>query len=515
MRNRLRFLGVMIALLLVLMATAGGEEACRAQVGDGGWSTPVHISTTTPSSWFADVVVDSRGEVHVVWDSGYPPQRLEDPGQGLTLYATRRDGVWSTPNDVALHLYTAVSRPALAVDGADRLHMLYRRDGVRYTQAAAEEAESARAWRASHRVSGLRLTYAPDLAVDREGVIHAVWTEWVPVERDPWEVFVSESSPYLSEVFYRRSEDGGQTWSETVNLSRTPNVGSARVHLALDGQGGIHVSWDEGWDRNSMEGQPETGTYAHSLDGGMTWSTSHSFSTPLSDNAQTTVGTDGEQGVLLVWRSVSGSQLYYAWSADRGGTWSEPQPVPGIFARPWISPFDAYDMVTDGEGHIHLVGVGAPEEPGPGLPFLAVYHLVWDGETWSRPEIVTRYPGPENPEYPRIAIGGGTHLHVVWFVRQEGVSSTGLQVWYSERDLGLEEISPLPTWTPMALPSPSPTPPVSIAPSPTPLPFVTSPFVPVSGLYSEWDELMTLGVALLPTFVLIVVAGVWLRRRKK
>jgi hypothetical protein len=508
-----RVVGWAITLLLILLAGSGWGEMCNAQDGEGAWSEPLQLSTTTPSSWFADVAADSRGGVHVAWDSGIPPRQRYDQGQGMTLYAVRRDGEWSTPNDVALHLYSGVSRPALAVDGADRLHMLYRQQGVRYTQAAAQEAWSARAWSTSHRVSGLQTSYIPDLLVDRTGTIHAVWSEWVPVEQEA--SAMAAGSPYLADIFYRRSEDGGRTWSEIVNLSRTPDRGSARVHVTLDSRGGIHVSWDEGWDRTSMEGRPESGAYARSLDGGRTWTRPRLFHTPSGDNAQTTVATDDGEGVLLVWRSVSEPQLYFAWSTDRGGTWSAPQPLPGLYARTWISPFDAYDMVTDGEGRIHLIAVGAPERPGPRLPFLAVYHLVWDGEAWSDPEIIARYPGPENPEYPRAAIGGGTHLHVVWFVRPEGVSSTGVQVWYSERDLGLEGVSPLPTWTPTSVTSPSPTALPSPIPSPSPLPRVTSPFVPVGGLYSEADELRILGMALLPIAALVVVAGVWLRGRSR
>jgi len=480
----------------------------------GGWSEPVRLSTNTPSSWFPDVAVDSQGRVHVVWDSGYPPQGPDDPGTGTTMYAVRRDGEWSEPNDIALHLPTGVSRPAIAVDGVDRLHMVLRGGGVRYTQASAAEAWSARAWSTPHRVSGLNLTYTPDLVVDDRGRIHVVWEEWVPVELSPEEIFLQQRSPYLADVFYRYSDDGGRLWSPAVNLSRTPNVGSGRVDIALDGEGGVHVGWDEGWDRNSLEGDPDAVVYARSLDGGDGWSEPVVFSSTADAYAQMTVGTDGSTGVLLVWRTFLSNRLVYAWSADRGATFSDPRPIPSVFARPWVSPFDAYDMAADGVGNIHLVAVGSSTVPTPTSP-LALYHLTWNGEEWTYPEVIAWYPGPENPEWPRIAVEGGRRLHVVWFTRPEGVVSVGVQVWYSERDLGLE-VTPEPTWTPTPTstplpPSPSPPPPPS---TPTPMPETFTPS-PVASLYTEDDELILLGVAVLPVLLLVAVfGGVILGRRR-
>ena len=503
--------GVLLAVAFLALLPLRPGTVARAQ--GRGWTPPVQLSTNTPSSWFADVAVDSRGNVHVVWDSGYPPEGPNDPGTGVTMYAVRRDGEWSEPNDIALHLATALSRPAIVVDGADRLHMIYLgRGGVRYQQAPAADAWSAQAWRVSHFVGGLSIAYLPDLAVDDRGVVHAVWEEWIPVELSPEEIFFQQRSPYLADIFYRRSEDGGWHWGEPVDLSHTPNVGSGRVHIAADRLGGVHVSWDEGWDRIANEGDPQVGAYARSLDGGVTWSEPLVFSDTEDAYAQMTVGTDNGTGVLLVWRTLVSNRILYAWSADRGETWSEPRPIPGIYARGWASPFDAYDMATDGLGNIHLVAVGGPEEPGPHSP-VALYHLTWNGERWSAPEVVAWYPGPENPEYPRIAVGGGDRLHVVWFTRPEGVSSAGVQVFYSERALGLA-VTPVPTWTPVPTPTSTPTPlPASaFSPTPTPHPDVYTPS-PVEDLYTESDDLKILSAALFP--VLLMVVGIAVRRLRR
>ena len=520
------FVGMMLLLAAALAVGSAQGGAVHAQAGV--WSEPLHLSTTTLGSWFPDVAVDSRGDVHVVWDSTIPPQSLDDPGTGFALYAVRRNGEWSEPNDIALHLLTVAIRPAIAVDRGDRVHFLFRDGPLYYTQAPVADAWSAQAWELHKPVSGLSLTYISDLVVDDRGVIHVVWSEWVPVELTPEEIFLQERSPYLAEIFYRRSEDGGRAWSERVNLSQTPNVGSGHVQIKMDAAGGLHVAWIEGRDQHSGEGEPETVWYVNSRDGGTTWSQPTVFEAPERENAQVAIGLDGGSGVLLVWRSASSSKrreptdppriprIYSTWSTDGGETWAEPQPVPGIYPRGWTTPWDVYDMATDALGRIHLVAVGGAEEPRRDLP-IDLYHLVWDGEGWSDPEMIIRYTQPEGPEYVRVAMEQGRRLHAVWFVRPEGsYSQENMQVWYSERELDVPEVTPIPTWTPTPAPLPTAPPPSPTSLAPTPalgLPSSAPP--PVGDLYTEADDLARLGIALLPVGLVVVVWGLarWWRRR--
>ncbi len=501
MRKRACFGLLLLTLLLALPA--------RAQ--QSGWSEPVQISPPDIIGWFGDPAVDSKGRVHVVWDAVYPPTSAADEGHGVTLYAVRENGRWSRPNDIETHAATAVARPAIVCDGADTLHLLFRRNkALYYTHADADAAWSAQAWSEPHRISGLLITYIPDLLVGPDGTIHAFWEEWVPVTLSDEERFREGRPPYLADIFYRASHDGGEHWGKAVDLSNTPNVGSGRVSVAMDELGGLHVAWDEGWDRVSLDGEPQRVAYAHSLDGGLTWSEPLVFSPTGDTYAQMTVGTGRDGQVLLVWRELTGNRVLYVHSEDRGITWSEPQPIPGFYARRWRSPYDAYDMATDALGRIHLVAVGDTSPTTPRSPE-SLYHLVWDGERWSEIEPIALYPGPANPEFPRITIEKGYRLHVVWFVRPEGVVTQGVKVWYAERTLDDVEPHPVPTWTPTPTETPTPT----LTPSPTPPPSpMPSPApdgkAPGEELYTESDELRILLLSLAGVF--IVLAGVLLRR---
>jgi len=218
-----------------------------------------------------------------------------------------------------------------------------------------------------------------------------------------------------------------------------------------------------------------------------------------------TLGLDNDGNVLLVWRSRELGRLYYTWSGDGGIAWSAVKQVPGIYARPWASPYDAYDTATDSLGRIHVLVVATTAPPDQRNPPLGVYHLTWDGKTWLEPQVVAYYPGPSNPEYPKIAIGQGNHLHAVWFVRPEGVSSENLQIWYSELkvDAPPEEPAPTPTtataapaMTPIATPAPTATSLPTLAPGNSGLP---------EGLYTENDDLARLALALSPVLLVVVV----------
>lgn len=633
-KRRSLLTGFLITLIVaVLPVKRGGihSKVVFAQAVEE-WSEPVLLSTNTVHSWFADVAVDGQGRVHVVWDSGIPPRSLDDPGLSLTMYSVRDlDGSWSEPNDIATGDSAELSRPAIALDRAGLLHMAFRPSGiVYYSQANSRDAHSAQAWRYPHRLSTSEITYMPGIAVDSQGIIHVVWCEWVPVELSEEEIFRDHRSPYLSDIFYRRSADGGTTWSAPLNLSRTPNVGSGRVQIKIDAQDVIHVTWEEGWDRNAQNdvagASPVCGMYVHSLDGGYTWSTpkvldmprtvsvhspdaysryetglrqllsridrDHSrysealvyqrwlienisetreesdsdtpraqqailtleaeratimgrlnelalsvvgksfdalcdLSTstmdyepvehlPQADNTQMTLGLDNDGGVLLVWRSRELKRLYYTWSEDGGITWGSVEQVPGIYARPWNEPYDAYDAASDSMGHIHVVMVATTVSPEieERNPPLGVYHLTWDGKSWSEPQLIAHYPEPSIPEYPKIAVGQGNHLHVVWGLRPEGIWEHDMQIWYSELEISAPLEEPALAPTPTAAPTMTPTP--ALVPTATPFPTLgpEGSGVP-EGLYTEQDDLAWLALALSPVLLvmMILIAIKWVRRK--
>jgi hypothetical protein len=91
----------------------------------------------------------------------------------------------------------------------------------------------------------------PDIAVDFAGHIRLAW---------------EDGTPGNSEVYYKESEDGGLTWSASQRLTWTLD-GSHAADIAVDTSGFIHVVWHD-----FTYGYSEI-IFKKSLDGGTTWTT--------------------------------------------------------------------------------------------------------------------------------------------------------------------------------------------------------------------------------------------------
>lgn len=509
--TRTALLVVCFVLLLLLSSLT---PVSSAQQPDEGvvWDLAMRIpSPEETSSWFPDLAVDREGRVHVIWcETNHLAMNYPQPGEEIDesqferVYYSMWDGEqWSQANDI-VPPQRDIIRNTIAVDGYDVLHLLFDFSppyGLYHKQAQASEASSAAAWTFPHLTNGRRFTYMSDIAIFQD-TLHVIYDDRGAEDGE---------CPGCADIFHRRSTDRGLTWSTPVALFPT-GTGSSRAQIEIDKTDRLYVAWDEGWDRlSSRSGDPEYGIYMYSPDGGDTWSDPTIVSYPDSTNVQLSVGSDGQGGVMLVWRTTSLEYpgIYYMWSTDQGENWSTPQTLPNIVAKNWGNLFDFYDMATDSAGHIHLLVGGhlSTRQEAPlfsGSPH-ALYHLEWDGSSWSLPSPV--YEGDWYPEYPHLVIDRGNQLHATWYIREErSEDRTPHQSWYAHGQ------SRSPAETPVAQPTLTPTPAVVATSPPTPTP-TTTPYPDLSsevaglpdGLYTESDEALRLTVSLSPVVLLILV----------
>jgi hypothetical protein len=546
-----RFTGLFIFLLFGTLIS--GTLPAAAQ--QPGWSAPEPVSDTrkTPSSWFPDLAIGPDGSVHIIWSSGLPGKKKEDAGLDLLMYRELRNGKWSEINDIdntGKGGYTVRNSIIMGHDG--KLHILVRAGLVTtYRNVPWDAAWSARNWSEPRNINGSG-SYFNALATDSQGALHVLWNE--AIADDP-----KDTTPicsFCADVFYRRSNDAGKSWSSPVNLSQSPQ-GSVKPQVKSDKADNLHIVWEEGFDWYATKGTPTAGMYRRSRDGGNTWdppvrfilpdvippppptpvATPEARATPVPTPApipnaprQITLGLYQNSAPLVVYRGHSTSQIYYQFSEDGGGAWSKAEAIPGIRARDIRdTDHDDYSMTTDGAGNVHLICAGYLTTDTSEKSPLRLLHFVWNGRAWSAPESapeviaadesyadidkVTRVDGERLqlfPEWPRAAIAGND-LHVTWFTRNKEdlyrSDRASYQVWYSVRHLDAPAVAPFAIFTPV---------PTSVPPTPVPTPAPTliptiSPDVlsapPVQGsLAWEGPGLVALGAAMLSVIALLTLA---------
>lgn len=501
--------GLMAVAGLLVVLQSGPAPAAPAAEGLS-WSSPVMLSPQNLSSWFPDIFADRAGRVHVVWSAGL----ATGPGRSFdaVLYRSSLDGAdWTPSIDIAaLPSKGAVTRASLLVDPAGWFHLTYRSYTVFYGRAPITDVRAARLLPAE-TVSSPDVGYFSRLARDSRGRLHLVYTE---------NAFLAGCTGCFH-AYHRWSDDQGATWSAPVDISPVP-TGVAKPQIVVDAHDDVHVVLELG--RGGDLGQvpdPAAAAYVVSRDRGATWGTPRTFAPADVSTRNIALGLDRAGGLVASWLLADphNDLVYFSRSADGGRTWSDPEPIPGVWGG-WAlyqGKTDSYTMATDSAGAVYLVLAGRVQ---PTAETLSLLCLRWDGRAWSAPQAIVTLSG-DVPEWPRLAVGGGNELNLAWFVRNKaGIFGDDRQysVWYARARsaapavpaLAWPAVGPTPqaTGTPAAAPpaGPSATPARRMAGEPTPQPVEP---------YRESDYLRIAAVSLGPALALVVVVFAVNRLRRR
>lgn len=147
--------------------------------------------------------------------------------------------------------------------------------------------------------------------------VHLAWMD----SRDNQPSCTIETGFVLSictEVYYKRSLDGGATWGPDMRLTNDLPY-SGRPDIAVNASSTVFVSYDQ------MDGSNGTETYLlRSADNGTAWGAPQNISLNTGDSTHSFVAVSGSN-VHLAWhdyRTPSNVEVYYATSSDSGATWS-------------------------------------------------------------------------------------------------------------------------------------------------------------------------------------------------
>ena len=272
--------------------------------GETWESTPVNVNRGKTGNDIeknvpADLVVDTSGDQDVVivsYTASYPNPTTPPTRPNQPFVATSTDGgrTFGPPVNVSTGWYdNAANLPAeapaearkkenfggsgtnLAIDAKGTIYAAWNRSQANVTPAAppstqlAVSTDQGRTWTSSvlHAGNpnqtgpgnGLQLAWSPHGSA--EGSLHAVWEgRLVTYQGD-------------RDVLYRRSLDGGRTWTEPVLLNDDdPNQYFAQYqpNIAVAPNGRLEVVW---WDFRGSEGLISNDVYGTtSEDSGASWS---------------------------------------------------------------------------------------------------------------------------------------------------------------------------------------------------------------------------------------------------
>lgn len=130
----------------------------------------------------------------------------------------------------------------------------------------------------------------------------------------------SDGLPGSTDVYFRRSADGGVSFEETVNLSDNPgNSGPFYGGLSLVAAGSnVHVAWEDDTPGNADM------LYRRSTDAGMSFGPAQNLSSSPGDAGSPQIGLSGSNIVNVVWHDEpvpgTGRDILYRRSVDNGTT---------------------------------------------------------------------------------------------------------------------------------------------------------------------------------------------------
>jgi hypothetical protein len=228
----------------------------------------------------------------------------------------------------------------------------------------------------------------PGVAIDPDDVIHLAW---------------ADTSSGIWDIYYALSTDGGDTFSEPIQINAEA-TSAVRGHptLAVGSDGRVHVAWEEmrdgDWDIY----------YAHLESGG-------SFSAPIQDSDDAT-GTDQTRPAIAVERDGT---VHLAWQDSRAGNWDI------YYARSTdgAASFEANLRVNeetrgqqvdpaigvDGQGRVHVAWADDRSVAW------AVYHARSEGEGFLRGRVVgSGLMSDLSNSLPSLAVGQDDSVHIAW-----------------------------------------------------------------------------------------------------
>ena len=275
--------------------STGNHEIYFKKSADGGttWASTKRLTNNETSS-FAPTVAVSGPNVYVVW---YDHSTSVD--EIYFLKSTDGGATWPAPRKLA-DSPTSAQYPAIAVSGSNVFVVWSGFTSGNQEILFRKSTDGGATWLAIKRISiSAGLSNFPRVAVDGS-TVGVVWQDKTPGETD---------------IYFRRSTDGGTTWQTVKKLINSAGASDAPI-LAIRAAD-VYAVWQE-----ESAVYPEI-YFRKSVDGGATWQTARKLSNTTPSSKYPAIAANGST-VCVPWQEhvTAYPEIYFRKSTDGGTTWS-------------------------------------------------------------------------------------------------------------------------------------------------------------------------------------------------
>jgi hypothetical protein len=441
-KKEIKLLMLMIlTLFLVNVATGSTVNNSKIQnfvnIDKSNWDyTDLELISVgmTMTSDVPDMVVDSQGNIHIVWldYSNYFGSGTD--GAIFYKYYDVSTETWSGIYFISDESGAgAVSvNPAIAIDLQDNLHVVWG-DTSTYGSSGGDKDilyrcrnSSTQLWQTTEVVSteSTSTSYDADIAVDHDGNVSVVWSDVTDY---------GGAGSADTDIFFKRRLLATDTWTTTEVVSTLSDTSSEDVSLDIDRGGKVHVVWSS--IANAYGAGPDWDLVYSIYDpSGDTWSTTELLTYFSGEySRKSSISIDDEDNVHLCWEEMEDIQgssdididIAYMRFIDSTSTWGTVDIVSKESDVTSFTTETGHGLEIDSEGNVHITW---HDQDYGNSSYNVMYRILYtDTNVWSKAELISM----ESTDFadfslePVLCLDQADNVYFAWAEGKDNILGSG------------------------------------------------------------------------------------------
>lgn len=357
------------------------------------WQPDTRLTNASGFSTNSDLSA-SGSFIHAVW------QDTRDGNSEIFYKKSTNEGITWDADIQLTNLPSSKSLPSV-ITAASIVHIIWQdnRDG-NFEIYYKRSTNNGVSWDADVRLTN-NTAVSQDAIITAEGfAVNVIWRD-------------TRSGTY--EIYYKRSIDGGDTWSADTMLTAHSTGLASSMSFSIFGSN-IHIAWSDSRHNDDYEIY-----YKNSTNGGLSWGTDIRLTISVAISESPAI-TSNSSEVHVVWTDLRdsniNSEVYFKRSTDNGSTWGSDTRLT-VYAHAMNPAIMISGMIVHVSWH---------NSTGSEIHYLRSLN---NGINWELSEqLSSSFSGAYQPN---IAITG-SKAHIIWHDVRNG--STNSEIYYKGNPTG-------------------------------------------------------------------------------